>query len=150
MTNAVILANSVNEWLTPIVEAGMQRIASKNTMTYMLSSIISPQHIMRSVHEYLSVPLLHKYISKVPDEFIPEFSLSIIDGMVETRLEQGALSVPFLNMSLNPDAFRSLKSICEKNFRTYGTKPEAKGVAVETGPEVPLRQRGIVEPEPEQ
>lgn len=124
MTNATILANSVNEWLTPIVNVGMQRLASKNTMTYMLSSLISPQRLMHSAKEHLSVPMLHKYISHVPDELIPNFSLSLIDGMVETRLEQGALAIPFLDMRLSPDAFRELKAVCEKNFETYGVKPE--------------------------
>lgn len=121
MTNAQILTYSLNEWMTPIIEGAMS--ASRNQMMGIIGSIISPQRLTAALKNNLGVPLLEQYISKVPDAMIPNLALDIIDGMIETRTEQGPLDIPMVGVRLSPDAFRNLKAICESNFTTY--KPQS-------------------------
>ena len=120
MTNAQILATSLNEWMSPIIEGALSN--NRTSMMSIVGSIISPQRLIAAVKNNLGVPVLEQYISKVPDAMIPNLALDIIDGMIETRVEQGPLDIPMVGVRLSPDAFRNLKAICESNFTTY--KPQ--------------------------
>lgn len=124
MTNAQILTNSINEWITPIIEKGFQALANRNQITFLLSNLITPDRLANAVKEHLSIPLIQEQISKLPDAIIPQFSLDIIDGMIATRVEQGALELPMIGLRLTPDAFRNLRQICAQNFETYSDKPD--------------------------
>ena len=124
MTNAQILIESLDAWITPIAEKGIQNIANKNNITFLISNIISPNRLIKSIKDYVGIPYIHEYISKVPDDLIPGLALDLIQGMVETRVEKGPLEIPILGLKLNPDAFRNLKSICEKNFEQYKNNTE--------------------------
>jgi hypothetical protein len=119
MTNAQILIESLNTWITPIAERGLQNLANKNDITFLISNVISPNRLLKSIKDFVGVPYIHEYISKVPDNLIPDLALDLINGMIETRVEQGPLEIPFLGLKLNPDAFRNLKNICEQNFEQY-------------------------------
>ena len=120
MTNAQILATSLNEWMSPIIEGALSN--NRTSMMSIVGSIISPQRLIAAVKNNLGVPVLEQYISKVPDAMIPNLALDLIDGMIETRVEQGPLDIPMIGVRLTPDAFRNLKAICESNFTTY--KPQ--------------------------
>lgn len=124
MKNAQILANSINEWVSPIVEKAMQGFASQNQWAFMLSNLITPGRLMKAVQEHLSVPLIYEQVSKLPDAVIPEFALEVIEGMVQTRMEKGPLDVPMLGIRLTPDAFRNLHAICKQNFEAYADNAE--------------------------
>lgn len=117
MTNAQILATSLNEWISPIIEGALSN--NRTSMMSIVGSIISPQRLTAALKNNLGVPVLEQYISKVPDAMIPNLALDIIDGMIETRTEQGPLDIPIAGVRLSPDAFRNLKAICESNFTTY-------------------------------
>lgn len=128
MSNAQILANSINEWVTPIIEKGFENIAGQNQITFLLSNLITPERIAQAIKQHLSIPFIEQQLAKLPDEVIPGFSLEIIDGMIQTRVERGALEIPMIGVRLNPDAFRNLKHICETNFKMYAEKSEPKAV----------------------
>ena len=120
MTNAQILTTSLNEWMSPIIEGALSN--NRTSMMSIVGNIISPQRLTAALKNNLGVPVLEQYISKVPDAMIPNLALDIIDGMIETRVEQGPLDIPMVGVRLSPDAFRNLKAICESNFTTY--KPQ--------------------------
>lgn len=122
MNNAQILAESINEWMRPIIEKSIQGLAGQNSITYMLSNLITPERLLKSVQEHLSIPLIYEQVSKLPDAVIPAFSLDVIEGMIQTRVEAGPMELPMLGIRLTPDAFRNLKEICGRNFETYGEK----------------------------
>lgn len=124
MNNAQILSNSINEWISPIIEKGFQGLANQNQLTFMLSNLITPDRLLKVVQEHLSIPFIYEQVSKLPDAIIPDFSLDVIDGMIQTRMEKGALEIPMIGIRLTPDAFRNLRSICQKNFEAYGTPAE--------------------------
>lgn len=119
MTNAQILVNSLNEWVTPIIEKAFKGLANQNQFTFMLSNLITPARLTSSIKEHLGMPMIHQYISRLPDEAIPGLALDLIDGMIETRVEKGPLDIPAIGVRLSPDAFKNLKAICEKNFESY-------------------------------
>ena len=121
MTNAQILATSLNEWMSPIIEGALSN--NRTSMMSIVGNIISPQRLIAALKTNLGVPVLEQYISKVPDAMIPNLALDLIDGMIETRVEQGPLDIPMVGVRLSPDAFRNLKAICESNFQTY--KPQS-------------------------
>ena len=120
MKNAEILIKSLTDWATPIIEKSM---SSGNSLGF-LSQIISPQYFINSTFNNLGLPVAKKYIEKIPDEVIPNFSLDLIDGMIETRKENGELFIPVLNAGITPDALKNLKKICEDNFEQYGAKSD--------------------------
>lgn len=124
MTNAQILTTSLNEWMSPIIERALA--ANNSQMMGIIGSIISPQRLITAVKNNLGVPILERYIAKVPDAIIPNLAMELIDGMVATRIEQGPLDIPMIGMRLTPDAFRNLKAICESNFTTY--KPQSNEI----------------------
>ena len=126
MTNAEILVNSLNDWVTPIIEKGFKNLANQNQITFLLSNLITPERLAKSIKEQLSIPLIHEQIAKFPDAIIPNLSLDIIDGMIATRVENGALELPMLGLRLTPDAFRNLKKICQTNFKNYSEQPETE------------------------
>lgn len=125
MTNAQILSMSINEWIKPIITTGVNNFVGKNQFTAILGHLISPDLLLQSVENHLSLPLISQYIEKLPDDTIPGFSMEVIDGMIATRAEQGPLPIPMLGVQLTPDAFRNLKSICEQNFKEYAQSAEA-------------------------
>lgn len=124
MTNAQILVNSLNEWATPIIEKAFKGLANQNQFTFMLSNLITPARLTASIKEHLGLPMIHQYISKLPDESIPGLFLDLIDGMAETRIEKGPLDIPGIGIRLTPEAFKNLKAICEKNFESYSEQPK--------------------------
>ncbi len=123
MTNAQILSESLNQWASPIIAGYIDHVAQQSQIGYFVSSLISPQRLMGSLQQYVAAPLLHTYISKMPDPVIPDLSLDLLDGMIEQRVKDGAITVPFLGASLGADAFRDLKNICQANYTEYGEQP---------------------------
>ena len=121
MKNAEILIKSLTEWAEPVIEMAMQN--SNNTALSFVKSFISPEWLSKSLMNHLGIPMLSKKIEKVPDELItPEFVSDLIDGMIDKRVENGRLEIPEIGIGLNPDSFKSLKEICESNFKKYTKK----------------------------
>ncbi|MFR9541387.1 MAG: hypothetical protein SNH27_04985 [Rikenellaceae bacterium] len=124
MTNAQILAASLNQWATPIVEGAINHMAQESQLGYFMSAMISPQRIIKSLQEYIAIPILQENINKIPDPLIPSFALDVMDGMIETRVEKGPIDIPFINTSLGAEPFRNLKKILEQNLAEYGENIE--------------------------
>lgn len=125
MTNAQILINSLDEWVTPIIEKAFNGLAGQNQLTFMLSNLITPARLTAVIKDRVGIPMLEQYLAKVPDDMLPGITLDIVDGMIATRIEKGPLDIQAVGIRLTPDAFKNLKAICEKNFQAY-TEEETK------------------------
>ena len=118
MKNSEILIKSLSEWANPIVIKAMQ--GSDNKALFYIQNLISPERLSNSLMNHLGLPFLKQTIENVPDELItPNFASDLIDGMIEKRVKEGVIKVPFIGVGLNPEAFRELKEICERNFGQY-------------------------------
>ena len=138
MTNADIISITVTQWVSPILELaasdasghinnliGSFMGAKSNMLTKQLSgvldSIISPKYLVQSANGIIRSHI-HDFIkkSKLPDELLQEFSLNIARGMIQTREEEGALDIPFLNIRLTKDDFQRLEDKLSENFNNLG------------------------------
>ena len=124
MKNSEILVQSLSQWSEPIIETAMQSMAGGNSTFSFVKNLISPEWISRSVMEHLGLPYLKQMIGKLPEDAIPQFSLDLIDGMIDKRVKEGSLDIPTIGIRLNPDAFRNLKGILEKNLNQYSELKE--------------------------
>ena len=118
MKNSEILVKSLSEWATGVIET-IQK-ASGDSMLGIVGSLVSPELLAGSLMRHVAAPYLQKVIGKIQDDAIPGLTAELIDGMIEKRVQDGRLDIPFLGIGLGQDAFRNLKSICEGNFLQYG------------------------------
>ena len=126
MTNAEILSRTIDDWLGVIVTETLGNMAKKNQMTFFLSQLITPEQLMGSIRQHLVGPMIYDFIGRIPDSQIPPLSVSLLDGMIDTRKKNGALPIPLLCGNFTPRTFETLKEMCEKNFSEYSEKPEKK------------------------
>lgn len=126
MTNAEIVVKSIAEWVNPIAEKAMRGISGDGFMSSVVQSLIAPEWLAKTMMDYLGVPILKRNIEKIPNELIPEFSLNLVDGMIDKRVKEGELVIPAIGIALEPNAFMKLKNVLESNFAQYSEKKEVE------------------------
>ncbi len=132
MTNAEIFVNSLNDWITPIVQSAVDHKINNNFFAGMAAEIIDPSYFIETTKQHLGFPVVLEYVAMVPDDKLPSYSLAILDGMIDTRRKKGAFSVPFLGVRLGPTAFEDLRHQTEQNYLEYSESyRKVAGVTVE-------------------